>query len=485
MNIQRIGDSNRIEVRLAALTEAQASELETSLHDGECDCLVFSCEGYDGANHLDVFIQALENGPEKVIISGTAALPDIIGRFIQAISRNRKLNNLMLQQLIFTAADLGTLLQVSTSIKCFTVHGCTVAEQPGTWEEGLAEAFDGNETLKTIYVHQSDLTYLAPVVCQLGNHKTIGAIMIVALSLRGHNGQASVATGEVIQSLMSNATTLRIVGCISILFTEESFLPIANGAMDSHVTLFLESCIFDETSTLLFETMFQSKANLRHLAFNCSEAMFSKPTEAMIRTILHPDSQLEMLHLFDICDKAGAIVSTVMKALQKNVSLRNLCFSHLTADEINANDGLVVRALEEGLPRIRGLKMLDFPFHLLSEAQRFRVVQAMQRNCSITVFNDSGVEAFSDDLKAKLRFYFKRNKCLPAMLENPSKVPIALWPKIFEIAQQHEFGATSVFEGLLGLGASICRTTQTRKRIRSDDLEEDCDDLCSKRKRSV
>ena len=63
--------------------------------------------------------------------------------------------------------------------------------------------------------------------------------------------------------------------------------------------------------------------------------------------------------------------------------------------------------------------------------------------------------AFSDDSKEKMHYYFNHNKQFQLLLECPDRVPISAWPKIFEIAQQCEYGTTLIFGGLHGLGASV------------------------------
>lgn len=216
--------------------------------------------------------------------------------------------------------------------------------------------------------------------------------------------------------------------------------------------------------------MFQLSSNLHHLALGCEDLSFSKPITAVLRVLLHPGSPLDRLTLHG--GVSGGIISAVMDALKVNSTLQTLDLGGLSADEINAEGGAVLLALENGLPGVIGIRELIIPSHLLDEAQGLRLVQAIKRNHSIQTFNYDGVEAFSDASKSKLSFYLERNKKLPALLECPSKVPLSAWPKIFEISQQCEYGATSVFRGLLGLvGLSAVgeKTQSSRKRLHSND----------------
>ena len=167
-------------------------------------------------------------------------------------------------------------------------------------------------------------------------------------------------------------------------------------------------------------------------------------------------------------DNAGSIVSTVMEALENNSSL---CSLRLYLSDGNADDA--IRALERGLPKLRGLRELRLE-HRPNEAQVVSIMQMLKCNSSLHKFSCIGFDImFSRDKKAKMRFYFERNQQLPLLLECPDKVPLSAWPKIFEIAQQCEYGTTSIFRGLLGLGVAVGgqTATQSRKRLRSDSEE--------------
>jgi len=150
MNVQRIHGSNVVSVTLPSFRGAQTAELEAALRN-DCCQLRFCCDGYDGVNHMDFFLRAIEHGPKVITLSGSATSPDIVGRFLQAVSRNRNVKALILNNLVFPAAMLGMLLQASKSMMCLCILECSVAEMPGVWEDSLTNAFFQNSTLAFFY----------------------------------------------------------------------------------------------------------------------------------------------------------------------------------------------------------------------------------------------------------------------------------------------------------------------------------------------
>ena len=296
MNVQRVGGSNVVSVVLTSFLGAQTVELEAALQNDCCE-LRFCCDGYDGVNHMDFFLRAIEHGPKEITLFGSATSPDIVGRFLQAVSRNRNVKQLYLQNLVFPAAMLGMLLRASKSMTFLSILECSVAEMPGVWEDSLTNAFFQNSTLDTFYVHASDLAYLTPVVSHLGNHRTLKRLFFDGSSVAGEAFPPSVATTDVIRSLLENTSESREIACFRFRFDDDSFLPIANGAIgcQSNVGLVFGLCKFREASTALFESMFQPTSNLRKLAFNCHSVSFTKPITTMLRIILHPESRLEQL----------------------------------------------------------------------------------------------------------------------------------------------------------------------------------------------
>ena len=203
-------------------------------------------------------------------------------------------------------------------------------------------------------------------------------------------------------------------------------------------------CSFDEASSELFESMFHPNSNLRSFGLICGSVSFAKPMSAILGTILHKDSPLELLYIWGTGNReAGSIVSTIMMALEVNTTLRKLWLDGIGGD--------VREAVENGLPKLRGLKKLSCSNFHLDDAQRPAVMEAFKRNHSI--IETTGVErAFPDeDDKKKLRFYAARNQNIPMMLENPARLPISAWPKVIEISQHCESGANTVFRALLEL----------------------------------
>jgi hypothetical protein len=224
------------------------------------------------------------------------------------------------------------------------------------------------------------------------------------------------------------------------------------------------NCSFDETSTDAFETMFAQNSNLCGLGL-ASTVSFTKPTQIMVARILQNHSPLQMLAIEVTGNPEGGIMMlSIMKALESNTTLHYL--------GIEGVDDHVCAALGTGLPKLRGLHELRCDGFHLAEMQQSMMLEAFKRNISIQKTSDVE-EAFpDDDDKKKLRFYAMRNKNIPLLLDNPDRVPLSAWPKIFEITQQTEFHSTIIFNALQKVACRICQENPRRKR-RLSDLEHE------------
>ena len=100
------------------------------------------------------------------------------------------------------------------------------------------------------------------------------------------------------------------------------------------------------------------------------------------------------------------------------------------------------------------------------------MMEAFKRNQSIC--ETFGVqEAFpNEEDKKKLQFYARRNRNIPILLENPARIPLSAWPRVFKIAQHCEFGANTIFHALVELEERVGQKTESRKRRRLDPEEE-------------
>ena len=156
---------------------------------------------------------------------------------------------------------------------------------------------------------------------------------------------------------------------------------------------------------------------------------FTKPTQIMVAKILHKDSPLQKLVIQRTGNHEGAtMVSSIMKALESNTILHFL--------QVSGIDDHVRVALETGLPKLWGLQELSCHGLHLDEAQQPSMLEAFKHNTSI--HKTWGVEEAFPDIndKKKLHHYAMRNENISLLLENPNRVPLSAWPKIFEITQQ-------------------------------------------------
>jgi hypothetical protein len=248
------------------------------------------------------------------------------------------------------------------------------------------------------------------------------------------------------------------------VFNRDNFIPISAGAINGNLKNFLafQNCSFDETSTDVFGTMFAPNSNLRGLRLDANTLLsFSNPAQSMLAKILNKDSPLKKLSI-ELTDNAegGIMMSAIMIALESNTTLHFL--------QVGGIDDRVRAALETGLPKLQGLRELDCDSLQLVEAQRPAMLETFKRNTSIR--KTWGVEeAFPDIIdKKKLRHYATRNENIPLLLENPNRVPLSAWPKIFVIAQQSEYDSTIIFSALQKLAGHICQENRPRKRRRPD-----------------
>ena len=363
--------------------------------------------------------------------------------------------------ILFRATSLATLFRVSDSVRMLAIQGCEATESPGLWEDGFVDALNGNRVLEILSIHDSDIAYITPVVERLGSHPILEKLVFTGNSLGllggllGERSRPSPATSNAIWSLLENRTSPTLnIECRCFEFDRESFLPIARGAIDGNLSnggFAIKNCSFDEASTDLFETMFQPGSNLRSLGLQCGS--FAKPTNAMFGTILHNDSPLKKLFVWGTGNvEGGSMVSAIMKALEVNTTLCILRFYGVA-------DG-VREALQTGLPKLRGLKELSCDGLHLDDAQRPGMMEAFKRNHSI--LKTTGIlQAFpNEEDKKRLQFYMTRNRSIPILLENPARIPLSAWPKVFKIAEHCEFGANNDFP-CAGGARGACRSTET------------------------
>ena len=204
--------ASSISLTLSEFSELQTAELEEALRSDNLRCLFMDLDNYDGVANLDVFLRALENAPNIVVLSGTGASPDTIGQFLNVIARNSNIRMLDLANLLFPATSLASLLRVSDSVLRLFIKGCEVAEAAGLWEDHFVSALNGNRVLEYFSLHDSDVAYMTTVVEQLGSHPNLKVLAFTGNSPDGERRQPSPPTSNVIRSLLENRTssTLRI-----------------------------------------------------------------------------------------------------------------------------------------------------------------------------------------------------------------------------------------------------------------------------------
>jgi len=440
-------DSSEIRLTLSDFNEHQRAELEEALQSERLQFLHLYFDNYDGISNLNVFLHALEIAPKHVVLRGTPTLLAVTGQFLDVIARNSNIRMLVLDNLVFPAEQLTSLLQRSDSVDMLVIQGCQAIETPGHWEDNFLRALNFNKVLRTLDIGDSDVAYLAPIAEQLGHHPTLVHLVFSGPADEDQRVSPSIATLNVIRSILKNGTSSSVaVSCENFKFEREDFIPIARGAMHGKLNngLNFSYCSFDEASTKAFETMFEPSSNLRSLRLNCPSIWFTKPTQAMMGSILRQDSPLKKLTLHGMAshEEGGNVMTAVMKALEVNTSLR-----YLRIDD--GVEGEVVEALKNGLPKLRGLECLVCPGLLLDEAQRSSMLEEFKRNNSIR--KTFGVlEAFPrEEDKKKLLLHAARNQNIPELIENPARLPLLFWSKVFKIAQDCEYGADSVFRALL------------------------------------
>lgn len=442
--------------------ELHRTELEDALQRDSLRSLFLHLDDYDGVTNLDVFLRALKNAPEDVVLLGIPTTPDNIDQFMNAIARNTNIKVFYLKDLIFPAASLTSLLRVTDSVRLLALSNCGVREAPGSWENDFAKALNENEVIRTLDMKSLDVAYMKPVVEQLGSHPNLKRLRLSGKLPEGERGPLSLATSNVIRYLLENGTSSSLrIECKHFDFDGENFLPIARGAIDGRLDKGLSffDCSFNEASTDLFESMFRPGSNLRSLGLAC-DSVFAKSMNTMVSEILRPNSPLQTLSVRRLTHpEGGSLVASIMKQLEVNTTLR-----HLSIDNVG---GEVREALQNGLPKLRGLHKLSCFNLRLDDAQRPAMMDAFKRNGSIRKTSGAVLEAFPDEEdKKKLRFYATRNKNIPVLLENPARIPLSAWPKVFKMSQQCEFGANTVFRALVELEERVGQPKRSRKRRR-------------------
>ena len=469
--MNRTTNATVLDLTLSRFSELQRAELEEALRSDSLEYLHLYFDNYNGVSNLDFFLRALENLPETVVLHGRATSPDTVGQFLNVISRNSNITMLVLANLLFPMTSLASLLRVSDSVIALYIQGCEVAESPGSWEDDFVTAFHGNRVFHTFAIHDSDVTYMRPIVEQFGNHRTLRMLLFIGNSPDGRRrSRPSPATSNVIRSILENGTSpMDNIECRGFEFDRACFLPIARGAIEGKLSNILRfrKCSFDKASTELFEMMFRPNSNLRRMELECGSVSFTKQTNVILDTILHKDDSplkelcISLLGMDNRED--GNALGAVMEALKVNTSL----WYFAIANGADLGDE-VVEALQTGLPKLRGLKELSCLGLRLDHAQRLGMMEAFKRNHSIC--KTWGVqEAFpNEEDKKTLRLYAARNENIPTLIKNPARIPLAAWPRVFKIVEPCEFGANTVFRALMELEERVGQPKQSRERRRSD-----------------
>lgn len=96
--------------------ELHRTELEEALQSESLVDLDLHLDGYDGIANLEIFFRVLENAPNEVVLRG------------------------------------------------------------GLWENDFVDALNGNKVLQNFGLEDSDVTYMRPVIEQIGSHPTLKSL---------------------------------------------------------------------------------------------------------------------------------------------------------------------------------------------------------------------------------------------------------------------------------------------------------------------
>jgi hypothetical protein len=193
-----------------------------------------------------------------------------------------------------------------------------------------------------------------------------------------------------------------------------------------------------------------------------STNVFSKPIENMIRrSILNPTSPLGRLRLY-VDRGEGSKIETIMAAVMEALK-RNRKLQYLGIDKCSA---AVSNCLEKGLPFCQGLQVLECgDFELPKENASSGLMDAFKRNGSIRKFIRLHKDSISSKDSRKLQCIFTRNEVLPIILEQPTSIPVSIWPEVIFRLKDLEYGKETCFKALRLLVPFVAEERFPAKKI--------------------
>jgi hypothetical protein len=412
-------------------------------------------EHYDGRTNLDFWISILKlYAPEQVMIrDGDSSCSPAVGQLIRALAQNPRLQKLGLLDLTFPASSLEHLLlhQSNTTtttttamddddthtLRKLSLQSCFVAEQSlsdhhtdnNDWQLRIRDAFLQNQTLQWLHLRYTDVSYMAPILSEMGNHSSLLKLELCGSARLQIHEAVPEETTRTIQTLLQQRDKSSRPLCIKFLlghFHGESFRLLADAAIhcSTNWTLALHSCSMDATATKLFRSMFQSHSQLRSLALGHVTLTPQTTDQVLRQTILGPHSPLQRL-LLTYSHTKGSLVAAAMDALKINTALEMLV--------IETIQGAVLTNLIHSLPCISHLKVLKCDRLIVhSQTEMSLLMQAFQKNTSLHQFVWMH-GSFSESEQQTLDTIFARNAQLPQLLETPNMVSLSMWPNVLAV----------------------------------------------------
>jgi len=289
--------------------------------------------------------------------------------------------------------------------------------EPSERERGarnLAEALQRNSNIETLELRWIDSVNVAPILQSLGTNTMLKTLIV------GPKPQSVDEVSTALQYLVERNTTIHAIEMMGWHFSETWFRPLAQSIIQSGSVskLSFTSCSFtDAVSRQLFESIIQTKSNLHSLTLVVGSQMF--PNILTFRAFLDAVSKSKLVRL------------------------------HVRSIE----GWLQFEALTICIPAMKVQDLVLAFFHVGHNAKQ-ELLQAIKRNFSLRSLEAKFYhrDAFDDNDKERLNFFFNRNERLAQWVENPSTVPRHLWPEALKLAM--EAGKDTLFRSLLVLSGS-------------------------------
>lgn len=385
--------------------------------------------------------------------------------FVQAISDNPTIRICNLSRSQISASDLALLMATSTMQSLILSFNTLERGSFATdvlAAEHLATAFASNTTLLQLEFNHlvAPAAFLPAIFRSLRAHPTL---IKLSFTTTPSVTPLSVAVASSIGNLLKYSTgPLKEVEFCRIQWDECAFRHIANGLKNTNTVskLSLQHCYFDEASSLLVPSLFQSEFSLDTLALVSS----AEEMDVVGKLAAGCPRGLKILDLRS--QTAWGAHGTAFKAVVD-------AFSQISSGVETVRFGLLSPALCKfliaGLPTFRSLREIGFVMDDISLKLKDELLSAFARNSSLTNLEFVCASVWDETEGLKLRWCAQRNATLPTLLltvaaSQKGTARSTLLPRLLELSLQSTaaVGPTDVFNTLTAFADRI-HTNETEE----------------------